>query len=92
MEFLTDEIENCLMSHSDGDSVLDKMAFSDSMNRFLAGLKKEQRIVFVRRYWHMDDVSAIAKKYGFSESKVKSILMRVRNRLRDHLLQDGIIV
>ena len=61
------------------------------MNRFLEGLKKEQRIVFLRRYWYMDDISEIVSRYGFSESKVKSMLMRVRNRLRDHLIHDGIL-
>ena len=91
MEVLTDEIENCLVSSGGVDEVLDRLAFSESMNRFLEGLKKEQRIVFLRRYWYMDDISEIVSRYGFSESKVKSMLMRVRNRLRDHLIHDGIL-
>ena len=92
MVVLTEEIDTCLMSHNGADEVLDKLAFGESMNRFLGTLKKDQRKVFLRRYWFMDEVTEIAKRYGFSESKVKSTLMRVRNRLREHLLQDGIIV
>ena len=91
MVLLTEEIDTCLMSHGT-DEVVDKLAFGESMNRFLAGLKKDQRTVFLRRYWFMDEVTEIAKRYGYSESKVKSMLMRVRNRLREHLLHDGIIV
>ena len=91
MEVLTNEIETCLKNRNGGDEILDRLAFSESMNSFLKGLKKDQRIVFLRRYWYMDDISGIAKQCGFSESKVKSMLMRVRNRLRDHLIKDGIL-
>ncbi len=48
--------------------------------------------MFMRRYWYMEDIKDIAKFYGYSESKVKTLLMRTRNRLREHLLLDGILV
>ena len=89
---LTDEIDTCLMITDGGNQIFDKLAFSESMNSFLGGLKKDQRVIFLRRYWYMDEISEIAEKYGYSVSKVKSTLMRVRNKLRDHLLKDGIIV
>ncbi len=90
--YLTDEIDSCLMSKGPGEGIVDRLAFSESMNRFLEGLKKDQRCVFMRRYWYMEDIKDIAKFYGYSESKVKSMLMRIRNRLREHLLMDGILV
>ena len=88
--YLTDEIDNCLMSSDPGTGIVDRLAFSESMNRFLEGLKKDQRQVFMRRYWYMEDIKDIAEFYGYSESKVKSMLMRVRNSLRTHLQNDGI--
>ncbi|MDD5945854.1 MAG: sigma factor-like helix-turn-helix DNA-binding protein, partial [Clostridia bacterium] len=54
------------------------------------GLKKESRIYFVRRYWYADSIADIAKRYGVSESKVKSSLFRTRNALRVHLEKEGI--
>ena len=45
--------------------------------------------MFVRRYWFLDSVADIAKRYGISESKVKTTLFRCRNRLREHLNKEG---
>ena len=90
--YLTDEIDTCLMTRDARDGIVDRIAFTDSINRFLEGLKTDQRCVFMRRYWYMEDIKDIAEFYGYSESKVKSMLMRVRNRLREHLLLDGISV
>ena len=78
------------MSSDPGTGIVDRLAFSESMNRFLESLKKDQRQVFMRRYWYMEDIKDIAEFYGYSESKVKSMLMRVRNSLRTHLQNDGI--
>ena len=89
--YLTDEIDSCLMTRDTGEGIVDRIAFAESMNRFLEGLKSDQRVVFMRRYWYMEDIKDIAEFCGYSESKVKSMLMRVRNRLRKHLLQDGIL-
>ncbi|MEE3467226.1 MAG: RNA polymerase sigma factor [Eubacterium sp.] len=90
--YLSEEIDTCLMTHDSGEGIADQVAFTDSMNRFLEGLKKDHRCVFMRRYWYMDDVKEIAEFYGYSESKVKSMLMRTRNRLREHLLLEGFLV
>ena len=53
---------------------------------------KDARIIFVRRYWYADSVAQIAKYYGMSESKVKSSLMRSRNKLQAFLEKEGITV
>ena len=46
--------------------------------------------MFIRRYWYFDSVGDIAKRYGFSESKVKSMLHHTRNRLRKYLEKEGV--
>jgi len=43
----------------------------------------------VCRYWYMDSISDIAKQFAFSESKVKSMLYRTRNKLRTMLEKEG---
>lgn len=37
----------------------------------------------------MDSVAEIADRYGISEGKVKTILFRVRNGLKQHLKKEG---
>lgn len=58
------------------------------LSDFLRTLSKEQRVIFVRRYFFYDSVKEIAEKYGFSESKVKSILFYTRNKLRKELKEE----
>jgi len=63
-----------------------------AVNRFLNTSKLEYRIIFVRRYWYSDSILDIAKRYGISESRVKSILHRMRGKLRIFLEKEGIVL
>ena len=60
------------------------------LSDFLRKEKEDSRNVFIRRYWYFDSVGDIAKCYGFSESKVKSMLHHTRNRLRKYLEREGV--
>lgn len=59
---------------------------------FLRNEKELARIVFIRKYWFFDSVSKIAEMYSLSENKVKSMLFRTRNRLREFLKKEGVIL
>ncbi len=59
---------------------------------FLRGEKEEVRLLFVRKYWYFDSVSDLARQFGHSEAKIKSILFRTRNKLRVYLGERGISV
>ena len=52
----------------------------------------EEMELFVRRYWYVDTVAEIAQRYNMSESKVKTRLHRIREKLRVYLMQEGIAV
>ena len=60
-----------------------------ALDRFLGDLPNEQRRVFLRRYWFFDTIDDIAARYGFTPSKVKSMLARTRARLMDRLKKEG---
>ena len=78
------------------DDAIDASASDENVGRlisdFLRGEKADIRKVFVRRYYFFDSVSDIAKRYSFSESKVKNILYRTRNKLKDYLIKEGVII
>ena len=50
--------------------------------------REEERNVFIRRYWYGDSIKDIAKRFFISESKVKSVLFKTRNKLRAYLQQE----
>ena len=55
------------------------------LNDFLRTLKPTERRAFVLRYWYLEPVSEVAKQLGWSESKAKSLLFRLRKRLAARL-------
>lgn len=87
---LSDEIENCIPAPNDLEQKLDSKEIGRIISEFLYSQPKELRTVFVRRYWYMDSIKDIAGMLQISESKVKSILFRMRNKLRKHLEEEDI--
>ena len=59
------------------------------INHFLKMLPKEQRVMFVRRYWYCDNITAIAERCMCSESRVKTTLFRIRGKMVDFLKKEG---
>ena len=73
---------------------VDQMAFRPARWRvanYLLTLSPEARGTFVGRYYYMDPVREIARYFGMSESKAKSMLHRTRLGLRRHLEQEGFL-
>ena len=62
------------------------------ISTFLRGQKEIVRNVFLRRYYYCDSVADIAMRYSFTESKVKNMLFRTRNKLRKYLIKEGVEV
>ncbi len=85
---LSSEIEQCIPSPCDCECAIDDMAFKELLNSFLSTLDNEKRIVFLRRYWFLDSIADISKRFSLSQSKVKSMLFRCRNKFRK-LLESG---
>lgn len=56
---------------------------------YLKTISEDNRNIFIRRYFHCDPLKDICTSYGFSESKVKSILFRVRGGLKEYLEKEG---
>ena len=86
---LTAEMERCIPAPDDSECRIDDVALSNAINGFLSKLDEEKRNIFVRRYWYLDSVADISKRFALSESKVKTTLYRCRKRLREHLEKEG---
>lgn len=88
---LTQEMEQCIPDAS-RERELEGRELGRVMNEFLGGLPQESRLIFLRRYWHLDTIAQIAARYNITESKVKMQLSRTRTKLRAHLEKEGISV
>ncbi len=85
-----EELEDCIAARADIEQIIEQQTITESLNRFLASLDKESRIVFLERYWNMKPIKTIAVERQYSESKVKSSLFRIRKKLKVWLEQEGI--
>ncbi len=83
-----DELLDVAAPSSTEDTV-DMSMLSGHINSFLSGLEKNDRIVFVRRYFYVDALSDIARNMGMTESGVKSLLFRIRKKLKTYLAGEG---
>lgn len=86
---LSAEMEQCIPAPNDVECHIDNLALSEAINGFLGTLSEEKRNIFLRRYWYLDSVAAISKRYALSQSKIKTTLFRARNQLREYLKQEG---
>ena len=86
---LSSELEQCIPAPDDVECRVDDMALGEVINGFLGKLEEEKRNVFIRRYWYLDSIADISKRFALSESKVKTVLFRCRNQLREHLEKEG---
>lgn len=84
MTAILSELDDCLSPGSVEGSYEEKESL-EALNEFLQRLSPVERKVFVRRYWYADTVRDVAERFNMSESKVKSMLFRLRKRLHRHL-------
>lgn len=89
---LSTEMEQCIPAPDDVECRIDDMAFGEAINGFLGMLDEEKRNIFIRRYWYLDSIAHISKRFALSESKVKTTLFRCRSRLREYLEREGYIL
>ena len=89
---LSAEMEECIPDPDDSGCRVDDIVLGEAINKFLGSLDAQKRNIFLRRYWYMDSISDISKRYALSESKIKTTLFRCRNKLREYLKKEGYTV
>lgn len=85
-----EELRECIPAADSVEHVIDEIHFENIINRFLAALPRQKRIIFMRRYWYLSSVKEICADFHMSESKVKMILLRLRSDFRIFLEQEGV--
>ncbi len=86
-----EELRDCAGRGQGPERELELTELTEHIDKFLAGLKEQERDIFVSRYWYMAPVDEIAEKVGFSYSKTASLLHRTRKKLELYLRREGLI-
>jgi len=85
------ELEAVLSSTNTPERAYEAKELVREINRFLAALSPDERAIFLSRYWLLLPTGEIAKRLGFSPSKVRTTLHRSRKRLHQHLSMEGFV-
>ena len=86
-----EELGECIPADSGTESTYEKKETAAFINRFLQKLPETERRVFLCRYWHLEPVGSIAECFGMSESRVRSMLHRIRKKLRAAMEKEGLV-
>lgn len=86
-----DELSECVTSGNDIDKTIETQEIAQIIDLFLDKLPTLEQKIFLCRYWYFDSIAVISKQFGFSESKIKSMLHRTRKKLRTKLLEEGVL-
>lgn len=84
----TEMPENAL-SDADVLLALEKRAAEEQVQNAVMTLKEPDREIFVRKYYYMESVRSLAKRFSLTEKAIESILYRSRNRLRTILKEEA---
>ena len=86
------EISDCIPEAQSLDDRLDTKEITLALNTWLKDLPKNNRYIFVRRYWYMDEVSDIAKSLWLSEAAVYLRIDRMKKSLANFLAERSFLI
>ncbi|MBR4033842.1 MAG: sigma-70 family RNA polymerase sigma factor [Clostridia bacterium] len=92
VQVISDEALSMIPDEKSLSELYEARLAGEIVNNFLGELTKSERKVFILRYWFDASDRQIADQTGFSHSKIKSMLARLRKRLTEKLGKEGIIV
>lgn len=86
-----EELEHTFSSPDTPESALERKELIMALERFLDAQTRENRVIFLRRYWFADSIQQIARQVGLRENTVSVRLNRLRQELREHLYEEGLL-
>ncbi len=92
MDLMLSELEDCLPSHIRPDQEYEAKELAGLIENWLHTLPKDDRVLFVRRYWYGDAVNILARDWEQTPNQMTKRLLRLRNGLKRHLEQEGVVI
>ncbi len=84
-----EELSECIADRATPETVFQAREVAGYIEEFLDSLSSTNRMLFVRRYWHMESARELSNATGISENGVRNRLSRMRQQLREHLQKRG---
>jgi len=92
MELVLEELSACIASPGSVEDRLNGKELARAIRSFLNTLPAREQDIFLRRYFFVEESSAIAARYGMKPATVLRTLSRTREKLKKYLTQEGYAV
>lgn len=87
-----DELEETISTEESIEKECSQKELTNAIEVFLDTLTRENRVIFVRRYWFSESYTEIAKRTGLTEKNISVRLTRIREKMKEYLSERGILV
>lgn len=85
LSLVMDELEEVIADSGNVEAEYERKELAGIINGYLHSLPDRECNIFLRRYFYMETVKEIAKRYALSESNVSMTLSRTRKKLKEFL-------
>ena len=87
-----EELSGILTDSKNVESEVESALLTKTIESFLDSLSRDERVIFLQRYYFSASYTDIASRTGLSEKNVSVKLTRIRKRLKKYLKERGYIV
>ena len=87
-----EEIEGCIADQKTVEDEIEAKELARIIEAFLDTLTTENRVIFMRRYWFSDSYKDIAEFMGLSEKNISVRLTRIREKMKQYLIEREVFV
>jgi len=86
---LLSELDDCVPTSESVTLAVEGRLLTEIIDNWLEHLPKEDRVLFLRRYWFGEAVNALAKESGVTQNRMAQRMMRLRRDLKSALETEG---
>lgn len=87
------ELDECIPDRqNDMESIWETRQIGRVINDFLQMLDRKTCAVFLARYYYAYSIRELAEQYALSDRQVKYLLSKTRNKLRNYLEKEGVVL
>ena len=87
-----EEIEGCIAGPQNVEDEIGARELARIIEEFLDTLTLENRVIFMRRYWFADSYKDIAELVGLTEKNISVRLTRIREKMKQYLIEREVSV
>lgn len=82
-----EEIDGCIAGPQNVEDEMEARELARIIEEFLDTLTLENRVIFMRRYWFADSYKDIAELVGLTEKNISVRLTRIREKMKQYLIE-----